>query len=596
MACNRFSDALMGALYGELTPPEERAFREHLPTCAACQEEWAALGGVKATMARAAPLPEPPEALTQRILDAARRPGTAPVSGASRGATGEKVGGFWAWLSRPWVVGLAAASGAAALILALSPSKMMMPTSAVTGAPQAAPVVAPRRNADAESRRNVAADSLSDVREDAPIAGLGDDEDATSEMDSVVAQPRNNGRAAGKTAKKDRASPPQKPMDERAEAKAEKRVAAPEPMVAERVALPSAPAAVGQVAARQEPVAMEERKRALEAEESAAPPSGSSSAALLQDKKAPMPQVRYARPLMLPPPPRDADGSARKADAPAEAEPAAEAQAWGVGAAKGRRMLAPETLPKLEAQKAKEASNPAAKAMAKDMAALKQTDALMKAQMDLNAGTELLATQENERALVAFKRAAQLDTAHELAPNPRIGQAVALARMDRCAESQVLIDDVGRKHPTFFKRVQSMEELAACFDRTGQTALAKKVRLDAQGVRAAAGNKLSNPTERAARARTAAALVAQDRRALEVCQRTGVARGELNEPTQFHVSLVLDPRGVPKNIQVNAKPAAPATLQCLRVMVGAAQFPSGPDAELEVDFAVTLKARAPQKP
>lgn len=587
MACNRFSDALMGALYGELTPPEERAFREHLPTCAACQEEWAALGGVKATMARAAPLPEPPDALTQRILDAARRTGTAPVSGASRGATGEKVGGFWAWLSRPWVVGLAAASGAAALILALSPSKVMMPTSALTRAPEAAPVAKPTRN--------TRADSSSPGEEDLAIGGLGDDEDATADMEPQVAQPRNK-RPAARMAKKETAPPPQKPVPERAEKMAEKSAAEPAPVGAARAPLPSAPAAVGQVAARQEPVALEERKRVVEAEESADPPSASSSAALLQDKKAPMPQVRYARPLMLPPPPRDADGSTRKADAPAEAEPAAEAQAWGVGAAKGRRTLAPETLPKLEAQKAKEASNPAAKAMAKDMAALKQTDALMKAQMDLNAGTELLATQENERALVAFKRAAQLDTAHELAPNPRIGQAVALARMDRCAESQVLIDDVGRKHPKFFKRVQSMEELAACFDRTGQTVLAKKVRLDAQGVRAAAGNKLSNPTERAARARAAAAVVAQDRRALEVCQRTGVARGELNEPTQFQVSLVLDPRGVPKNIQVNAKPAAPATLQCLRVMVGAAQFPSGPDAELEVNFAVSLKARAPQKP
>lgn len=55
-----------------LDPTDEAAYEEHLAHCAACQEELALLSGTASALALAAGPADPPPALRERILDAAR--------------------------------------------------------------------------------------------------------------------------------------------------------------------------------------------------------------------------------------------------------------------------------------------------------------------------------------------------------------------------------------------------------------------------------------------------------------------------------------------------------------------------------------------
>jgi anti-sigma factor RsiW len=47
MCTDNNKESIVGYLYGELAPGEQRAFESHLKTCAACRDEVAALGGVR---------------------------------------------------------------------------------------------------------------------------------------------------------------------------------------------------------------------------------------------------------------------------------------------------------------------------------------------------------------------------------------------------------------------------------------------------------------------------------------------------------------------------------------------------------------------
>lgn len=156
MSCDTHADALMGHLYGELTPPEDKAFLDHVRTCAACTQELAALGGLQQTLARSAPLPDPPEALTFRIMEAARKaaaeaPATAPALASSQ------TGGLLGWLLKPWTMGLALAGAAAAGLLVVGTSsfqapKDLAPATAAKAVPAAAPPEKPAQESRAGSK------------------------------------------------------------------------------------------------------------------------------------------------------------------------------------------------------------------------------------------------------------------------------------------------------------------------------------------------------------------------------------------------------------------------------------------------------------
>ena len=135
MGCERYADALMGHLYGELTPPEEQAFLAHAKTCHDCRAELAALGGVQALSARAAPLPDPPEAISFRIMEAARQ--AVPAGGGSlkAPAAAGQTPGLLSWLLKPWTMGLTLAGAAAALALVVGRGNLTGGLESVAQAP-----------------------------------------------------------------------------------------------------------------------------------------------------------------------------------------------------------------------------------------------------------------------------------------------------------------------------------------------------------------------------------------------------------------------------------------------------------------------------
>jgi anti-sigma factor RsiW len=65
-------DLAAGYVLGALEPAEEAAVRDHLATCPEPHAEFAELGGVVPSLLADVPLVEPPAALRDRIMDAAR--------------------------------------------------------------------------------------------------------------------------------------------------------------------------------------------------------------------------------------------------------------------------------------------------------------------------------------------------------------------------------------------------------------------------------------------------------------------------------------------------------------------------------------------
>ena len=65
-------DLAAGYVLGALEPAEEEAVRDHLATCPESHAQFAELGGVVPSLLADVPLVEPPTALRDRIMDAAR--------------------------------------------------------------------------------------------------------------------------------------------------------------------------------------------------------------------------------------------------------------------------------------------------------------------------------------------------------------------------------------------------------------------------------------------------------------------------------------------------------------------------------------------
>jgi anti-sigma-K factor RskA len=72
MADEAIHDLTTAYALGALDPHEEERYEEHLATCERCREELAALRDPVAALAYGVESPEPPPALRERILEAAR--------------------------------------------------------------------------------------------------------------------------------------------------------------------------------------------------------------------------------------------------------------------------------------------------------------------------------------------------------------------------------------------------------------------------------------------------------------------------------------------------------------------------------------------
>lgn len=96
--CDAVRDLAAGFVLGALEPDEERAVREHLATCRKPHDEFAELGGVVPYLAETVELVEPPAALKDRVLAAARadletrRP---PIARAPASVARFPAGGRW---------------------------------------------------------------------------------------------------------------------------------------------------------------------------------------------------------------------------------------------------------------------------------------------------------------------------------------------------------------------------------------------------------------------------------------------------------------------------------------------------------------------
>ncbi|MEW5854179.1 MAG: zf-HC2 domain-containing protein [Myxococcota bacterium] len=508
MACERHADDLMGYLYGELSPREADAFLAHARTCDSCNGELAQLASVRKTVALAAPLPDPPDALTARILDVARTAAASPPVAA----TTERVG-LLDWLMKPWSLGLAAAGAGLAAVMLVSTSKLSMksPEAVVQ---EVAPAAAPQMAAEpavTTPRADLAAKEAKPVE---PTAGAGGDEAAllgAAVAEKAVDAPRGaaNGVAlraaapADEEALRDRAPPSkdqQPAMGEVAdkvepaparqmEAQGKREVAAPLAAAPAPAAEPSpeSTAETDDVAARR---VQRSEEKVAELKKAKAPASWGVVAS--EQPRARGPETGN---LTLPPPPASPPAEARaemeayRDDDGREgaARGAAGAGAMGGGSAPPPAASAPAqplrkpslAVPGMKADLAESRSSPVKSVMEDERKRLKQAETGMKAQAEMTAGAEYLASGRATEALAAFQRAEALDTTHELSPNPRVGQAAALALSGRCEDALRLARGVGQTHPAFSKRSSLLTDVAKCFERKGDAVVAQQLRNEA---------------------------------------------------------------------------------------------------------------------
>lgn len=595
-ACERQADALMGYLYGELTPPEAEAFLAHARGCPGCSQELDGLGAVRRTVSRAEPLPDPHEALTARIFEAAR------AEAARVAAPVEKKASFLEKLMRPWVMGLAVAgAGAAALVLVSSNQMRMMSTEQLAKQAAPAPVVA---TAPAAPRDDSAKEAvLQDVSSAAPVTtenGFGSAGDAPKKARRAVADkvereeahaslgakggkadPRGGegiGGLQGAGSAGGRAGPTGAALDEES---AEKRPSQ-QPIMAQKKAA--------------EPLPEPERK----------------AAPVVEDRKAdarPMASMAPAKqsPLSLPPPPPPAAAPPATAEAPREAaankpaspspDPAAEAQERPRAKAKLEAAADADdgaagnalVVPGYKRDQLRMQANESSKALAKDMKTFGAMKNELRAQEELSAGTNALQSGQLPEALAAFQRAEGLHGGDSVALNARAGQATVLARMDRCGESVAIVKKIGQDAPRFSGRPAVLREVAGCFDRRRDVVTAKALREEAD----AAGRLASNTADQA---ETVVRAVRRDAAALLGCETSATAAGELPRAQgMWTVSVEADATGHVKTAHARGPAPAPGLQRCLEDLARNAVIPSlGAVTRADVMLPVQTRASAPQ--
>jgi len=74
MSCDKWQEAIVGRLYGEIDPAEDRALESHLATCVACRVALEGLGRLRVVLRDNEPEVERPP----RVVVSATRPGSAP--------------------------------------------------------------------------------------------------------------------------------------------------------------------------------------------------------------------------------------------------------------------------------------------------------------------------------------------------------------------------------------------------------------------------------------------------------------------------------------------------------------------------------------
>ncbi|MBI5496807.1 MAG: zf-HC2 domain-containing protein [Deltaproteobacteria bacterium] len=640
MSCERQADTLMGYLYGELTPPEADAFLAHAKTCASCAEDLKGLGTMRATLARAAPLPDPPAAITARILDAARQavpsPGVVTSQAAAAKAPG---GGLFAWLAKPWAWGVVAAgAGAAALLTVGMPRKEMLtsasapaavaedglatlstkagakhtadgPAPAAAPAP-AAPAAQPAlagaagdqpveekapqaenlRSAvrgqavvrdermKAEKRAMVARDDDALAREPDPDwaqagkSGGGRALDRRADTGSTAAADDEGGeflagRQRGAARLEERKGAAVAELEAPADAQEQKPAAdkkkneAPAPAKSPLLLLPVAPRN-----------AMKDQAKSEEANKETAP-GGAYGAAGNVAAVPPAPEPTQRKP---------ATAAARPP--PAEAPPAGSAQYMApVGGELSQDAL---VLPKARREAERSAAAPEIKQEAQR---LKKMDHALRAQTEMSIGAEALAGADPQAALLAFRRAEQLDALQELAPNPKAGQATALARMGQCEDALQLVTTVERSHPAFNQLHVHVRETAKCFERKGNADRARLLTARADKLEKKAS---VDPAVLATRAAGVNRVVHTDASLMEACETAATARGELPAAQgNWTIRITLDGKGAPVAVAAKGPRNAPVLRTCLESRVRALRFPAAEMSKQEVDVAVVARAR-----
>jgi hypothetical protein len=147
MSCDKWQEAIVGRLYGEIDPAEDRALESHLETCVACRGALDDLGGLRVTLRDNEPAVErPPRVVVLRdasrfrpALLAASLVGAALLAGVGAG-TGYAVGRQSAPAAVPMTVADTAAIDA---LVQKELDRRMAALASRTAEPQPAPAQAP---------------------------------------------------------------------------------------------------------------------------------------------------------------------------------------------------------------------------------------------------------------------------------------------------------------------------------------------------------------------------------------------------------------------------------------------------------------------
>ena len=295
-------------------------------------------------------------------------------------------------------------------------------------------------------------------------------------------------------------------------------------------------------------------------------------------------------PLILPGRPKDADRGADADVAGAEREPYAPAVQAPPAKPAAAASPAPEPIPVPGLNKGAPDESPERKAMARSRAELKRSDGELRSRVELEAATELLATGKPEEALALFRRAARLDVARELAPNPHAGEASALSRLGRCDEALRVADAIAEAHPTFSGTPRVLRDVADCMDAAGDPRKARLVR--ARAPRAAApvaAQPAASPADR--QAEVTQALAAQ---ALPIarCEQLATSQGELPAAAgTWRLTLSVTPDGTTTSATARGPQPAPLLQNCLEAVAQRLTYGPAPGAPRVVTVRLPIRSR-----
>ena len=123
MTCADVNEQLVDYLYGELAARTRARSRPTSPGARAAVRRprgWRTLGVARAAFR--GPLAEEPPVRVRALVLAAAAEAVRPASRAAVAAPSPDVGGFWAWLRKPWFIPALGAASVIAVFVAVSPA------------------------------------------------------------------------------------------------------------------------------------------------------------------------------------------------------------------------------------------------------------------------------------------------------------------------------------------------------------------------------------------------------------------------------------------------------------------------------------------